>query len=84
MALESCDFRELVGSRRHQRYVAFFRQHQQQILIGQQHKLAIAVTPAFPFPLAVFNVDARQNVAVETVSVAFVNGEVVEIRLQPV
>ena len=66
-----------------ERQLALFRQHQQQILIGQQHELAVAVASALPLALAVLEIDAREDAAVEAVGMPLVDDEVVEIRLQP-
>ena len=74
----------LVRRRADQRQLAVLRQHQQQILIGQQHQLAVAVPSALPLALAVGEIDAREDVAVEAEGMALVHDEVVEIRLQPV
>ena len=81
---ESRNFRELVGRSLNQRQFAFLGQYQQQVLIGQQDELAIAIASALPLALAVLEVDARENAAVEAVGVALVNDEVVVVRLQPV
>ena len=75
--------RKLIGPRPGQRDLALLRQHQQQILIGQQDELALSVAPALPFALAVRQVDAREDAAVEAEGVALVDDEVVEVRLQP-
>ena len=80
---EPRELRELVGGRRDQRQFAFFRQHQQQVLIGQQDELAVAVASALPLALAVLEVDAREDAAVEAEGMAVVNDEVVEVGLQP-
>ncbi len=67
-----------------QRQLAFFGQHQQQILIRQQHELTVAVAAALPSALAVGQVDAGEQAAVEPVGMALVHDEVVEVRLEPV
>src|SRR5687768_11726308 len=56
----------------------------QQILIGQEHELSISVSPAFPLALAVVEIDTRENASVESERMAFVNDEVVEVRLETV
>ena len=78
------DLSELIGRRLHERQLAVLRQHQQQVLIGQQDELAVAVASALPLSLAVLEVDAREDAAVEAERMAFVNDEVVEVGLQPV
>ena len=80
---EPRDLRELVGGRPDQRQFALLRQHQQQVLVGQQDELAMAVASALPLALAVLEVDAREDAAVEAEGMALVNDEVVEVGLQP-
>ena len=75
---------ELVGGRIDQRQLTFFRHYQQQVLVGQQDDLAVAVASALPLALAVLEVDARENAAVEAVGMTIMNDEVVEVGLQPV
>src|SRR5688500_8066640 len=77
------ELRELVGGRLDQRQLALLRQHQEQVLLGQQDELAGAVASALPLALAVFEVDGREDAAVETEGMAVVNDEVVEVGLQP-
>ena len=72
---EPCELGELVGSRPDQRQLTLFRQHQQQVLVGQQDELAVAVASALPLALAVLEVDAREDAAVEAEGMAFVNDE---------
>src|SRR6266849_3065010 len=75
---------ELIGGRLDQRQLTLFRQHQQHVLIGQQDELAVAVASALPGALAVLEVDAREDAAVEAEGMAIVHDEVVEVGLQPV
>src|SRR5436309_8853006 len=70
---ESRDLGELVGGRPDQRRLTLLRQHQQQVLVGKQDELAVAVASAFPLALAVLEVDAREDVAVEAEGMVFVN-----------
>ena len=84
MRREPRELRELVGGRPDQRQLTLLRQHQQQVLVGQQDELAVAVASALPLALAVLEVDAREDAAVEAEGMALVNDEVVEVRLQPV
>ena len=78
------EFRELVGGRANQRRLTLLRQHQQHVLVGRQDELPAAVASAFPLALAVLDVDAREDVAIEAVGMALVNDEVAEVGLQPV
>src|SRR2546426_3815053 len=80
---EARELLELVGRRLDQRQLPVLRQHQQQILGWQQHELAVAVASALPRALAVLEIDAREDAAVEAEGMALVNDEVVEIGLQP-
>ena len=43
----------------------------------------MAVASALPLALAVLEVDASEDAAVESVGMAVVNDEVIEVRLQP-
>src|SRR5687767_11332551 len=79
-----CDFRVLVRCRADQCQLTVFGDYEQQILLGQQEQLPVAVATALPVALAVLEVDRREDVAVETDRVAFVDDEVVEVRLEPV
>src|SRR5207245_401148 len=81
---EPRELRELVGGRRDQHQLAFLRQHQQHVLVGQQDELAVAVASTLPLALAVLDVDARQDAAIEAEGMAIVHDEVVEVGLQPV
>jgi len=45
---------------------------QQQVLVGQQNELAVAAASALPLALAVLEVDAREDAAVEAEGMAFV------------
>src|SRR5262249_45207174 len=86
LALESREpgeLRELIRGCSNQGQLTVLRQHQQQVLVGQQNELAVAVTSALPLALPVLEVDACEDAAVEAEGMAFVNDEVVEIRLQP-
>src|SRR4029453_1000292 len=80
--LESCELRELVGGCLDQRELTFLRQHEQQVLVRQQHELTVAVAAALPLGCTVGQIDTGQNGAVEAERMAFVNDEVVEVRLQ--
>lgn len=73
----------IVNRRRDQRKLASLRQHQQQVLIGQQHELAGARASALPHLLAVLDVDARKDAAIEAERMAFVNDQGTEGGLQP-
>src|ERR1017187_3814906 len=81
---EPRELRELIGDRPDQRQLTLFRQHQKQVLIGQQDELAVAVASALPLALAVLEVDAREDAAVEAEGIAIMNDEVVEVGLQPI
>src|SRR5215471_18287452 len=82
--LEPRQLRELVRGRPDKSQLSLLRQHQQQVLVGQQNELTVAVASALPLALAVLEVDAREDAAVEAEGMAFVNDEVVEVGLQPV
>src|SRR5262245_39496637 len=56
---------ELLRRRRDQRQLALLRQHQQQVLVGEQDHLAVAVAFPLPLLLAVREVDAGEDAAVE-------------------
>src|SRR5262245_59192857 len=62
---EPCELRELVGVRRHQRELALLREHEQHVLVGERDELAVAVASALPLALAVREIDAREQAAVE-------------------
>src|SRR5689334_16722773 len=79
---EARDLGKLIGNSLHQRKFALFRNHEQQIFIFEQDQLAVSVTSAFPRPMAVAEIDARQDVAVEPEGMTFVNDEVVEVGFQ--
>src|SRR5262249_33884778 len=79
---ESRELRELVRGRPDKSQLTPLRQHQQQVLVSQQDELAVAVASALPLALAVLEVDAREDVAVEAVGMTLVNDEVVEVGLQ--
>jgi hypothetical protein len=81
--LEPRELLELVGSRSHQRQLTLLRQHQQQVLVGQQDELAVAVPSALPPAIAILEVDAREDAAVEAEGMALVDDEVIEVGLQP-
>src|SRR5271157_944683 len=80
---EPRELAELAGVRGDQRQLAFLRQHQQQVLIVQEQELTVAVASAFPLALAVLEVHAGEDAAVEAEGIAIVNYEVVEVGLQP-
>src|SRR5262249_11396795 len=48
-----------------------------------QNELAVAVASALPLALAVLEVDAREDAAVEAEGMALVNDKVVEVGLEP-
>src|SRR5262249_27337055 len=79
-----CEFLVLIWGCAYQRQSALFRDHEQDVLTGQQEELAVAVASALPLALAVVEIDARKNVAVEAERMSLVNHEVVEVRLEPV
>src|SRR5713226_804817 len=62
---EPCELPELIVGCGDQRQLAFLRQHQQHVLVGQQDELAVAVPSALPLAIAVLEVDAPENAAVE-------------------
>src|ERR1035438_5880589 len=72
----------LAVDRREPRQLPLFRQNQQQVLIGQQNELAVAVASSLPLALAVLEVDAREDAAVEAEGIAIMNDEVVEEGLE--
>src|SRR6266852_3800469 len=72
---EPCDLGELIRVRADQRQLTVLRRHQQQVLIGEQNELAVAVAPALPRALAILEVDAGEDVAVEAEGMALVNDE---------
>ena len=80
---ETREFGELAGGGPDQRQLSLLREHEQQVLVRQQDELAVAVASAFPLALAVLEVNARKDGAVESESIAIVNDEVVEVGLQP-
>src|SRR5262245_5876876 len=81
---DACDLREPIRRRTDERELTFLGYHEQHVLIGENHELTRAVASALPLALAVREIDARENVSVETVRVALVHDEVVEVRLQTI
>jgi hypothetical protein len=63
------ELRRLVGRCFHQYDPAILRQHQQNTLIAQPDKLAIAIASALSHALAVLQVDAGEDAAIETVDI---------------
>src|SRR5450432_1541480 len=70
---EPRELRELIGGRPDLRQHALLRQHQQQVLVVQQDQLAVAVASALPLALAILEVNAREDAAVEAEGMALVN-----------
>lgn len=78
------EFGELLGDSGDEGEFAFFGEDEEGVLRGEEEELALAIAAAFPFALAGGEVDAGEDTAVETVGVAFVDGEVVEVGFEAV
>src|SRR5205085_11969647 len=74
---------EPVRRRADERQLTLLGQNQQQVLISQKDELAVAVTTVLPLALAVLQINAGENAAVEAEGMTVVKDEVVEVRLQP-
>src|SRR3954462_14304505 len=62
--------------------LALFGQNEEQTGIFEEKDLAFAVTAAFPFAVARFQVDAGEKAAIIAVSVTLVSDEIGEVRFE--